>query len=231
MSVRSEHTAPAITIAAEQQRTEAHLAGVAAADLIATRDVAARDMEEVERQLTWWKSRSPQAQVIPLLQDAYERYALRVHEAGARAADAARAQQDHERAASELDALAMAARAEWEQRRTPPGGTPAAGPPKRTHTPDQKNPDGSTTITMQRCCNGCGEAIGDVTEAEIEASTNGLPLPDVRGECPRCSTLAGPLAAQPGPARTGADQEPRADGVAALINASADTTRDEEAGQ
>ena len=57
----------------------------------------------------------------------------------------------------------------------------------RTRTPDRRNADGSTTFTLQRCCNGCGEVIGDATEAEIDATVAGLPLPDVRGECPTCT--------------------------------------------
>jgi len=40
---------------------------------------------------------------------------------------------------------------------------------------------------VKRCCNGCGESIGDVTDEEIECATGGYPLPDVRQECPRCS--------------------------------------------
>lgn len=56
----------------------------------------------------------------------------------------------------------------------------------RTSTPDAVEPNGSTTITMKRACNGCGEQIGDVTKAEMLAGMNGLPLPDVRPECPNC---------------------------------------------
>lgn len=57
----------------------------------------------------------------------------------------------------------------------------------RPSTPSRKNPNGSTTITMKRCCNGCGNPIGDVTDAEIDASIAGLRLPDVRDECPTCT--------------------------------------------
>ena len=56
----------------------------------------------------------------------------------------------------------------------------------RHRTPERANPDGSRTITVQRCCNGCGEPLGDVTLTEINAAIDGLPLPDVRPECPRC---------------------------------------------
>jgi hypothetical protein len=62
----------------------------------------------------------------------------------------------------------------------------------RTRTPDrvETTEDGRkrTVVTMQRCCNGCGEALGDVTDYEVNHAIAGLPLPDVRGECPRCST-------------------------------------------
>lgn len=63
----------------------------------------------------------------------------------------------------------------------------------RTHTPDRTNPDGSTTIKMKRACNGCGQHLGDVTEQEMARGINGLPLPDVRRECPTC----GPTAPEP----------------------------------
>lgn len=61
----------------------------------------------------------------------------------------------------------------------------------RTHTPPQVTvkPSGrtSTTLTVQRVCNGCHRGIGDVTDDEIERCIAGLPLPDVRHECPWCS--------------------------------------------
>jgi hypothetical protein len=61
----------------------------------------------------------------------------------------------------------------------------AAG--RRMATPDITLPDGSTRIHVKRCCNGCGEQIGDVTMAEINCAMDGTPLPDVRAECPRCA--------------------------------------------
>jgi hypothetical protein len=42
-------------------------------------------------------------------------------------------------------------------------------------------------MTVQRVCNGCGRDIGDVTSAEIDAAIAGLPLSDVRHECPWCA--------------------------------------------
>jgi len=57
----------------------------------------------------------------------------------------------------------------------------------RMSTPDVREPGGGTRIAVQRCCNGCGERIGDVTAAEIECAISGDPLPDVRSECPRCA--------------------------------------------
>lgn len=56
----------------------------------------------------------------------------------------------------------------------------------RRRTPDRRSEDGSTTFTVQRCCNGCGYSLGDVTMIEIQLAIDGLPLPDVRMECPRC---------------------------------------------
>lgn len=59
----------------------------------------------------------------------------------------------------------------------------------RNFTPDRKNADGSTTVRIKRCCNGCGKNIGDVTESELEAAVAGAPLPDVRKECGCLSVL------------------------------------------
>ena len=56
--------------------------------------------------------------------------------------------------------------------------------PPRTNTPDRVNDDGSTTIVLKRCCNGCGQHVGDVTDDEL----NG-PLGDVRSECAHCRPL------------------------------------------
>lgn len=59
----------------------------------------------------------------------------------------------------------------------------------RTRTPAAKNADGSTSIRVQRCCNGCGTEIGDATTAELEHAYSGLPLPDVTLECEHCTAL------------------------------------------
>lgn len=53
----------------------------------------------------------------------------------------------------------------------------------RPTTPDRKSPDGTTTITVQRACNGCGRDIGDATTVELDCAYMGLPLPDVADEC------------------------------------------------
>jgi hypothetical protein len=62
----------------------------------------------------------------------------------------------------------------------------------RHRTPEARNPDGSKAITIQRCCNGCGRSLGDVTFTEIQAAIDGRPLPDVRKECPDCRPLMNP---------------------------------------
>ena len=54
-------------------------------------------------------------------------------------------------------------------------------------------PSTDTTVVMKRACNGCGTQIGDVTDQEMACGINGLPLPDVRKECPNC----GPTAPEP----------------------------------
>jgi hypothetical protein len=56
----------------------------------------------------------------------------------------------------------------------------------RSRTPEVANPDGSRLMTVQRCCNGCGEPVGDVTIAEIDIAVDGGELPDVRMECRQC---------------------------------------------
>jgi hypothetical protein len=56
----------------------------------------------------------------------------------------------------------------------------------RTYTPNRTNDDGSTTITMKRCCNGCGHYLGDVDNRDVDAHGN---LTDVRGECDNCRPL------------------------------------------
>jgi len=38
-------------------------------------------------------------------------------------------------------------------------------------------------VTVQRCCNGCGRSLGDITEHEIDCAVAGKSLPDVRQEC------------------------------------------------
>ncbi|NED75308.1 hypothetical protein G3I51_23895 [Streptomyces sp. SID9944] len=60
----------------------------------------------------------------------------------------------------------------------------------RTNTPDRINPDGSRTIKMKRACNGCGDLLGNITDHEMAAAIAGLPLPDVRRECPNCAATA-----------------------------------------
>ncbi|MFD3336099.1 hypothetical protein ACFWV1_26145 [Streptomyces sp. NPDC058700] len=67
----------------------------------------------------------------------------------------------------------------------------------RTNTPDRTNPDGTRTITTKRACNGCGQLIGDITTAEMNAAVDGRPLPDVRRECPTCAATAPPPACMP----------------------------------
>jgi histidine triad (HIT) family protein len=63
----------------------------------------------------------------------------------------------------------------------------------RAHTPDERTADEDgrtwTRVTVQRCCNGCGQKLGDATDAEIQAGVEGQPLPDVRGECPACQDI------------------------------------------
>jgi hypothetical protein len=56
----------------------------------------------------------------------------------------------------------------------------------RINTPDRANEDGSTTFTLKRACNGCGQYLGDVDNRDVDAHGN---LTDVRGECEHCRPL------------------------------------------
>jgi len=56
---------------------------------------------------------------------------------------------------------------------------PVAG---RVWTDDAKTQTGRR-MTVKRCCNGCGRAIGDALQAELGAVMTGFGLPDVRTEC------------------------------------------------
>jgi hypothetical protein len=53
----------------------------------------------------------------------------------------------------------------------------------RPWTPDTVNEDGSKTMRVKRCCDGCGRPLGDVTGDELEAAIAGAPLPSVVDEC------------------------------------------------
>lgn len=67
----------------------------------------------------------------------------------------------------------------------------------RTDTPDRVNADGSKTVTTKRACNGCGELLGDITKAEMNAAIAGRPMPDVRRECAACAPTAPEPACRP----------------------------------
>ena len=56
----------------------------------------------------------------------------------------------------------------------------------RTNTPTRTNPDGSTTIKLKRCCNGCDQYLGDVENRDVDKHGN---LTDVRAECAHCRPL------------------------------------------
>lgn len=63
-------------------------------------------------------------------------------------------------------------------------------PMPRTNTPDvitaKPGPNGTIRRTrkvrVKRCCDGCGEVIGDVTDDELEAAVTGRNLPSVIAE-------------------------------------------------
>lgn len=69
-------------------------------------------------------------------------------------------------------------------RALPDEDTPAA-----EETPED---EGRTwkTVRVQRACNGCGNDLRDVNEAELNAAVAGRQLPDVTGECPTCTPSA-----------------------------------------
>ena len=59
---------------------------------------------------------------------------------------------------------------------------PVISPTVRAHTPDRILPNGMRRIAVQRCCSGCGQALGDATDAELGACVDGSPLPDTTAE-------------------------------------------------
>lgn len=60
----------------------------------------------------------------------------------------------------------------------------------RTFTPDvvtvHENGRKTTTMHLKRCCNGCGAALGDVEDRDVDDSGN---LTDVRAECEHCAPM------------------------------------------
>lgn len=68
----------------------------------------------------------------------------------------------------------------------------------RPWTPDTLLDTGGRQIHVKRCCNGCGELLGDVTDEEMNAAVRGHPLFDVRDECGHCQGLH-VLIARPNP--------------------------------
>jgi hypothetical protein len=60
----------------------------------------------------------------------------------------------------------------------------------RTHTPDRITVDAdgrkTTTIKVQRACNGCGTLLGDLQDRDVDKHGN---LTDVRAECDCCAPL------------------------------------------
>jgi hypothetical protein len=57
-----------------------------------------------------------------------------------------------------------------------------------TAVPDRPLTAAGAAVRVRRACNGCGNLLGDATDAEIEACVTGRPLPDVRDQCPTCTT-------------------------------------------
>lgn len=55
-------------------------------------------------------------------------------------------------------------------------------PEPRKRTPPERLPNGSTRITVQRCCSRCGEELGDATDEELNAAVAGVQLPDTGDE-------------------------------------------------
>lgn len=68
-----------------------------------------------------------------------------------------------------------------------PNPTPRTFIPDRVHVNDEGRT--VTTIKVKRCCNGCGQYLGDVTDTEMNRAIAGAPQDDVRGECAHCRPL------------------------------------------
>lgn len=46
--------------------------------------------------------------------------------------------------------------------------------------------ENGTQVCVKRACNGCGVWLGDLTADEAGRAVAGLPLDDVRADCPHC---------------------------------------------
>lgn len=65
---------------------------------------------------------------------------------------------------------------------------PRIGDPRQHTAPvESVNAAGDkvTTVRLQRCCNGCGDELGDADNRDVDRRGN---LTDVRAECSTCST-------------------------------------------
>lgn len=58
--------------------------------------------------------------------------------------------------------------------------------PDRPWTPDEKTETGGVRLHLKRCCNGCGQVLGDVVDRDMDAAGE---LTDVRGECQHCAPV------------------------------------------
>lgn len=68
----------------------------------------------------------------------------------------------------------------------------------RPYTEDSRDDaTGTTTLSVKRACNGCGGVLGDVSPEELSAVMGEAQLPDVRGECLRCTPADAPAAPTP----------------------------------
>jgi hypothetical protein len=83
---------------------------------------------------------------------------------------------------------------------------PRIGEPRHS-TPDVETmrSDGTTsvTVTLKRCCNGCGSVLGDVDNRDVTKDGH---LTDVRAECARCAACAPPFSGGRGRSRSSSDR-------------------------
>lgn len=182
--IRSKKAVAEAEAGAARQKALAVECGAAIKDLVLTREVTRGQVKEIRRQASWWEEQFPGTQTHANLVDAFHQLIAQLGELDSRIEDKGKEQQDHEIAAAELEELARAARAEWDEQHKGPradavpllvaiGGRDVARPKMSLvcaageHDQCQDHDGGSLVDGCQcpHCCGHPAEQTRDDTEA------------------------------------------------------------------